>query len=87
MDGDDDDDDDDGDNNNLVYRPDIIIKNKTDKIFLLIWVATPSDRDVIQKEAENKLKYKNLSIKIEGMWNMKQIIGASEIVTKVKKKR
>jgi hypothetical protein len=37
----------------------------------LIDVAIPSDRNVIQKEAENKLKYKNLSIEIQRMWNMK----------------
>jgi hypothetical protein len=37
----------------------------------LIDVAIPSDKNVIQKEAEKKLKYKNLSIEIQGMWNMK----------------
>jgi hypothetical protein len=31
----------------------------------VIDVATPSDRNVIQKEKENKLKYKNLSIEIQ----------------------
>jgi hypothetical protein len=35
-----------------------------DKIFLLIDVAIPSDRNVVQKESENKLKYKNLSTEI-----------------------
>jgi hypothetical protein len=48
----------------LVNRPDIIVKNKKDKTFLLIDVAIPSDKNVIQKEAEKKLKYKNLSIEI-----------------------
>jgi hypothetical protein len=43
----------------LVNRPDIIIKNKKDKICLLIDVAIASDRNVIQKETENKLKYRN----------------------------
>jgi hypothetical protein len=47
----------------LANRPDIIIKNK-DKTCLLIDVAIPSDKNVIQKEAEKKLKYKNLSIEI-----------------------
>jgi hypothetical protein len=46
----------------LENRPDIIIKNMKDKICLLIDVAIPSDRNVIQKETENKLKYENLNI-------------------------
>jgi hypothetical protein len=36
-----------------------------DKICLPIDVAIPSDRNIIQKESENKLKYKNLSIDIQ----------------------
>jgi hypothetical protein len=46
-----------------------------------------SDRNVIQKEAENKLKYKNVSIEIQRVRNMKGFVipvttGATEIVTK-----
>jgi hypothetical protein len=37
----------------------------------LIDVAIPSDRNVIQKEAEKKLNNNNLSIEIQRMWNMK----------------
>jgi hypothetical protein len=75
----------------LVNRPDIIIKNKKDKVCLLIDVAISSDRNVIQKESEKKLKYKNLSIQIQRMWNMKcfvipVIIGTTGIVTKGLKK-
>jgi hypothetical protein len=40
----------------LANRPDIIIKNMKDKICLLIGVAIPSDRNVIQKESKEKLK-------------------------------
>jgi hypothetical protein len=43
--------------------------------------------NVIQKEVEKKLKYKNLSIEIQQTWNMKclampVIIGATRIVNK-----
>jgi hypothetical protein len=55
----------------LANRPDIIIKNRKDKTCLLIDVAIPSDKNIIQKESENKLKYENLSIKIQRMWIMK----------------
>jgi hypothetical protein len=55
----------------LSNRPDIIIKNKTDKICFMIDISTPSDRNVIQKGTEKKLKYKNISIEVQRMWNMK----------------
>jgi 3-deoxy-D-manno-octulosonic acid (KDO) 8-phosphate synthase len=53
----------------------------------LIDVTIPSDKNVIQKEAEKKFNYKNLSIEIQRMWNMKcfaipVIIGATGIVSK-----
>ena len=37
-------------------RPDIIIKNKKEKICTMIDVAIPADRNVVQKEAEKKSK-------------------------------
>ena len=52
-------------------RPDIIIKNKKEKTCTLIGVAIPADRNVVQKEAEKKLKYKSLCIEIQRMWNLK----------------
>jgi hypothetical protein len=75
----------------LAIRPDIIIKNKKDKIYLLIDIAIQSDRNVIQRESDKKLKYKNLSIEIQRIWNMKCfvipiIIGATGNVTKGLKK-
>jgi hypothetical protein len=71
----------------LANRPDIVIKNMKDNICLLIDVAIPSDRNIIQKGSEKKLKYKNVSIETQRMWNMKcfvipVIIGATEIVTR-----
>jgi 3-deoxy-D-manno-octulosonic acid (KDO) 8-phosphate synthase len=49
---------------------------------MLIDVAIPGDRNVIQKEAEKILKYKNLTVEIQSMWNVKTgvipvIIGAT----------
>jgi hypothetical protein len=46
-----------------------------------------SDRNVTHKEAENKLKYKNLCIYIQRMWNMKcfvipVVIGSTGTVTR-----
>jgi len=68
-------------------RLDIIIKNKKEKTCTLITVAIPTDRNVVQKEAEKKLKYKSLGIEIQRMWNLKctiipVIIGANGIVTR-----
>jgi hypothetical protein len=50
----------------LANRPDTIVTNK-DRICLLTDVAITSVRYVIQKEADKKLKYKNLSIEIQQM--------------------
>jgi len=66
-------------------RPDIIIKIKKEKTCTLIDVAIPADRNVVQKEAEKKLKYRSLCIEIQGMWDLKctivpVIIGATGIV-------
>jgi hypothetical protein len=72
-------------------RPDITIKNKKEKTCTLIDVAIPADRNVVQKEAEKKLKYKSLCIEIQRMWNLKctiipVIIGATGIVTRTLRK-
>jgi len=40
----------------MANRPDMIIKNKQDKTYILIGVAVPADRNVVQKEVEKKLK-------------------------------
>jgi hypothetical protein len=54
---------------------------------VLIDVAISGDRNVIKKEAKNILKYKDLTIEIQRMWNVKTkvipvIIGATGTVSK-----
>jgi hypothetical protein len=39
---------------------------------MLIDVAISGDRNVIKKEAEKILKYKDLTIEIQRMWNVKK---------------
>jgi hypothetical protein len=53
-------------------RPHIIIKKK--KTCILIDVAIPADRTVMQKEVERKLKHNSLYAGIRQMWNMKCMI-------------
>jgi hypothetical protein len=43
-------------------KPDIIIRNNEKGTCLLIDVAIPGDRNVIKKEAEKIIKYKDLTI-------------------------
>jgi hypothetical protein len=54
---------------------------------MLIDVAISGDRNVIKKEAEKILKYKDLTIEIQCMWNVKTkeipvIIGVIETISK-----
>jgi hypothetical protein len=49
----------------MANRPDIIIKNKKEKICTLINVAIAVDRNVMQKEAEKKLRYESLFIEVQ----------------------
>jgi hypothetical protein len=57
-----------------VSKPDVRIKNKKEKTYILIDVAIQADRNVTQKEAEKKPKYKSLCTEIEGMGNNKCMI-------------
>jgi len=66
-----DDNDDDNNNNNNNNKPDIIIRDNEKGTCMLIDVAISGDRNVIKKEVENTLKYKDLTIEIQRMWNVK----------------
>jgi len=63
-------------------KPDIIIRDNEKGTCMLIDVAISVDRNVIKKEAEKIIKYKDLTIEIQRMWNVKTkvipvIIGAT----------
>jgi hypothetical protein len=58
---------------------------------MLIDVAISGDRNLIKKEAEKFLKYKDLTIEIQRMWNVKTkmipvIIGATGTISKLFRK-
>jgi len=78
---------DDNNNNNNNNKPDIIIGDNEKGTCMLIDVAISGDRNMIKKEAEKILKYKDLTIEIQRMWNVKTkvipvIIGATGTVSK-----
>jgi hypothetical protein len=68
-------------------KPDIIIWDNEEQTGMLIDVAILGDRNVIQKEAEKILKYKDLIIETQHMWNVKTkvtpvIIGSTGTISK-----
>ena len=72
-------------------KPDIIIRDNEKGTCMLIDVAISGDRNVIKKEAEKILKYKDLTIEMQCMWNVKTkvipvIIGATGTISKTFRK-
>jgi hypothetical protein len=68
-------------------QPDIVICGNKKRTCMLINVAIPGGRNVIQKEAEKILKYKDLAIEIQRLWNVKTrvipvIIAATGTISK-----
>ena len=66
----------------LNNKPDIIIRDNEKGTCMLIDVAISGDRNVIKKEAVKILRYKDLTIEIQRIWNVKTkaipvIIGAT----------
>ena len=55
-------------------RPDIIVKGKSKKQWILIDMAVPSEGNIAAKEVEKLSKYKDLEIEIGRMWNTKTIV-------------
>jgi hypothetical protein len=68
-------------------KPDIIICDNEKGTCVLIEVAISGDRNVIKKEAEKMLKFKDLIIEIQRLWNVKTkvipvIIGVTGTISK-----
>ena len=55
----------------IINKPDIVIRDNGKRTCMLIDVAISGDRNVIKKEAEKILKYKNLTIEMQRMWSIK----------------
>ena len=51
-------------------KPDITVRDNKNGTCMLIDVVISGDKKVIQQEAENILKYENLTSDIEHMWNV-----------------
>uniref|UniRef100_A0A8D9AB47 Uncharacterized protein n=1 Tax=Cacopsylla melanoneura TaxID=428564 RepID=A0A8D9AB47_9HEMI len=54
----------------------------------ILAMSVPSDYNITQKEAEKQLKYKDLQIEIQRMWNLRTkvipiIIGATGLISKI----
>ena len=54
-------------------RPDIAIVNKMEKTAIIIDVAIPEDKRIIDKEKDEIEKYQNLKREIQQLWNLKKI--------------
>jgi hypothetical protein len=55
-------------------KADIIIRDNEKSTYMLIDIAISGDRNVIKKEAEKILKYKDLTIEIQSTWNVKTMV-------------
>ena len=68
-------------------KPDIIIRDNEKGTCMLIDVAILGDRNVIKKEDQKTLKYKDLTLEIQRMWKVNTraipvIIGATGTISK-----
>jgi hypothetical protein len=68
-------------------KPDIIIHDNKQGTCMLIDFAIPGNRNVIKREAEKLLQYRDLIIEIQRMWNVEAkvialIIGATGTILK-----
>jgi len=69
-------------------RPDIVVIDKCQKLVQIIDVAVPLDSNVSAKEVEKIEKYKDLSVELTALWNMKcevipLVIGSLGCITRM----
>ena len=72
-------------------RPDIVVRDKKEKVCLLLDVSVPSDTNTSLKTYEKISKYKDLEIEIAKSWKYKVktipiVIGALGVINKSLKK-
>jgi hypothetical protein len=58
----------------LNCKLDVIIHDHEKGTYMLIDATISGDRNVIKKEAEKILKYKYVTIEVQGIWNVKMIV-------------
>lgn len=68
-------------------RPDVVVHDKQNRRVTIIDVACPIDTNITKKETEKIMKYQDLKIEIEKMWNVRGkvipiVVGALGAVTK-----
>jgi hypothetical protein len=64
-------------------KSNIIIRDNEKRICMLIEIEISGDRNVVKKEAEKILKYKDLPIEIQRMWIVTKVIpGATQTISK-----
>ena len=54
-------------------RPDITINNTEKRTCVFIDVIVPEYRNVVRKEAEKIVKYRDLEIKVQKFWNLTKV--------------
>ena len=55
------------------HRPDIVIVDKVKRETLIVDVAVPGDARVGTKELEKMVKYRDLSIEVQRLWEQKKV--------------
>jgi len=54
-----------------IKKPDIIIRDNEEGTCVVTYAAISRDGNMIKKEAEKILKYKDFAVQIQNRWNVK----------------